>query len=340
MTTKTSGPLPKKSKSDESIASKWISYRPDIKVLDCTVRDGGLMNNHKFTDAMVKAVYEANVAGGVDYMEFGYKADRGLFPGDEYGMWKFCTEDDIRRIVGDNDTPLKISVMADAERTNYQRDFLPAKDSVIDLVRVATYIHQIPVAVDMIADAHEKGYETTINLMAVSNVPEYELDEGLAVLAGSKVDVIYLVDSFGALYSEQIHYLTRKYLNACAKAGKRVGIHTHNNLQLGFANTIEAVIEGASMLDASLGGLGRGAGNCQLEMLLCFLHNPKFHVRPLLHCIQNVIEPMREELRWGFDVPYMITGFMNQHPRAAIGFNAGKDRRDIVRFYDSMTDVQ
>src|SRR5438445_78607 len=96
--------------------------------------------------------------------------------------------------------------MADAERTDYHEDILPKSQSVIDMVRVATYISQIPAALEMIKDAHDKGYETTINVMAVSTVPEYELNEGLELLAASEAKSIYVVDSFGVLYSEQVQY--------------------------------------------------------------------------------------------------------------------------------------
>jgi len=321
---------------DKDFARKWISYRPEIKVVDVTVRDGGLMNNHRFSDDMVRGVYNACVEAGIDYMELGYKGSRRIFSADEYGPWKFCDEKDIRRIVGDNDTKLKLCVMADAERCDYQEDILPKQDSVVDMVRVATYIHQIPVALDMVKDAHAKGYETTVNLMAASTVPESELAEALELLATSEVDVIYLVDSFGAFYSEHVHYLLDLYLKHASAHGKTVGMHAHNNQQLAYANTIEAAIRGANVLDSSMAGLGRGAGNCQTELLIGFLHNPKYRLRPILQCIQQHIEQMRQELRWGFDIPYMITGFLNQHPRAAMEFNAGKDHGDLVKFFDSV----
>jgi len=321
-------------------AGRWVGYRPEIKVVDCTVRDGGLMNAHAFSDDVVKAVYQACVEAGVDYMELGYKGSKRIFSASEFGPWKFSTEDDIRRIVGDNETPLKLSVMADAERTDYHEDILPRDRSVIDMIRVASYIHQIPTAIDMVKDAHDKGYETTVNLMAISIVQERELDEALEAFADTPAGAIYLVDSFGALYSEQINYLTRKYLGYCKGSGKQVGIHTHNNQQLAYANTIEAIIAGANMLDASMAGLGRGAGNCPMEMLLGFLHNPKFQVRPVLKCIQEHIQPLQETLRWGYDIPYMITGQLNLHPRSAIRFNSGKDRRDIVSFYDSIIEEE
>ncbi|HOV26180.1 MAG TPA: aldolase catalytic domain-containing protein [Pseudobacteroides sp.] len=313
----------------------WLTYRPDIKVLDCTIRDGGLVNNFNFEDKFVKAVYNACVEAGVDYMEMGYKASKKIFARDGFGAWKFCDEDDIRKIIGDNETDLKISVMADAERTDYHVDILPKSQSVIDMVRVATYVHQIPTAVDMIKDAHDKGYETTINIMAVSQVKESDLEEALEILSKTEVDVIYVVDSFGSMYSEDIQELTAKYLCYAEATGKKVGIHAHNNQQLAYANTIESIIRGTSYVDATIAGLGRGAGNCPMELILGFLKNPKFHLRPILECIQNSFPEIKNSCQWGFDIPYMLTGQLNQHPRAAISF-LSSNRSDYTNFYDSI----
>ncbi len=314
----------------------WLTYRPDIKILDCTIRDGGLMNNCKFEDDFVRAIYQACVASGVDYMEVGYKGSKKVYSPTEYGTWKFCEEDDVRRIVGENDNDLKLSVMADVERCDYHSDFLPKKDSVIDLIRVATYIHQIPGALDMIKAFHDKGYETSVNLMAVSVVSDAELDEALEILSGSEVDVVYLVDSYGSLYSEEIQTLTRKYRKFAESGGKKIGIHAHNNQQLAYANTIEALILGANYLDCTVGGLGRGAGNCPTELLLGFLKNPRYHLRPLLKCLQESLVPMRQKITWGYDIPYMLTGQMNNHPREAMKFLDGERPTDYTGFYDAI----
>ena len=318
----------------------WLTYRPDIKILDCTIRDGGLMNNSRFDDDFVRAVYQTCIAAGLDYMEMGYKASRRIYSPQEFGHWKYCAEEDLRRIVGDNQTALKLSAMADVGRTDYHEDILPKAQSPLDMIRVATYIHQIPAAVDMIKAIHDKGYETTVNLMAVSVVRENELDEALEILSRTEVKVIYLVDSFGALYSEEVQALIRKYLRSAEAAGKKVGIHAHNNQQLAYANTIEALILGASYLDATLGGLGRGAGNCPTELLLGFLKNPKFQLRPVLQCLQEHVVPLREKVNWGYDIPYMLTGQLNVHPRAAMAFLDGDHRRDYVGFYDSLVEEE
>lgn len=329
-----------KHEKDENVKGSLVTYRPDIEILDCTIRDGGLINNHQFEDSFVKAVYDTDVKAGVDYMELGYKASKKIFAPSEFGAWKFCDEDDIRRIVGDNPTSLKLSVMADAEKTDYHEDILPKEKSVIDCIRVATYIHQIPTAIDMIKDAHDKGYETTLNLMAISVVQDRELNDALEVLVKTPISALYLLDSFGAFYPEQIRDLTLTYLDAVSGTGKKIGIHAHNNQQLAYANTIEALMLGASRLDATINGIGRGAGNCPLELLIGFLKNPKFHQRPVLECIQNTFHPLREKMEWGWQIPYMITGQLNQHPRAAIKMRASDKPEDYIAFYDQMVEEE
>jgi 4-hydroxy 2-oxovalerate aldolase len=327
---------------DQLAKGTWLTYRPEIKIMDCTVRDGGLINDHQFDDGFVKAVYKACVEAGIDAMEFGYKADKKIFAPAEHGEWKFCTEDTLRRIVDDNPTDLKLSVMADAERTDYHTDILPKSESVIDIVRVATYIHQIPTALDMIKDAHQKGYRVTVNLMAISAIQERELSEALDILAKSEICALYIVDSFGAYYSEQIRDLTILFMKAVEGKQIEIGIHAHNNQMLAYANTLEALIVGANRLDATINGMGRGAGNCPLELLLGFLKNPKFQLRPVLECIRDVFVPLEKqnEMEWGYKIPYMITGQMNQHPRAAIKMRSGENPDDYVAFYDQMVEEE
>ena len=334
-----SPPLENFTMSTANTTTDWLSYRPEIRVLDCTIRDGGLMNNHHFEDRVVKAVYEACATSGIDYMEIGYRGSRKDIKLGEHGCWKYCREEDIRRIVGDSATSVKLSIMADAGKCDYREDIPAKKDSVVDLVRVACYVHQVPLALDMLKDARDKGYETTVNLMAVTTVGDSELDAALALLVPSEAQAIYVVDSFGALYPQQTRRLVEKYLHYAKDGGKEVGIHAHNNLQLAYANTIEAIALGANYIDATMAGLGRGAGNCPMELLLGLLRDPQYQLRPVLQCVAETIEPLRHELGWGFDLPYMLTGLHNQHPRAAIAYNAATEPQDIGLFYDTITEV-
>lgn len=315
-----------------------MQFRKDIKVLDATIRDGGLVNDFFFDDTFVKALYEANVKAGVDYMEFGYRASREIFDPEKFGKWKFCKEEDIRAIVGDNDTDLKISVMADVGRCDFKKDFLPKSESIVDMVRVATYINTMPAALEMIEYFHELGYETTCNIMAISTAQESDINLALELLGESNVDVIYLVDSYGSLYPEQIREYAVKYYKVAGKYGKQIGIHAHNNQQLAFANTIEACSYGVSFLDGTMAGMGRGAGNCAMEMLMGFLKNPKYKILPVLKFVQTEIEKLKAQgVVWGYDVPYLCTGILNLHPRSAINAMHENDK-DYTNFYVGLWD--
>lgn len=317
-----------------------ISYRPDIKLLDATIRDGGLVNDFRFSDEFIKSLYETNVKAGVEYMEFGYKASKELFDPKAFGKWKFCDEDDIRAVVGENNTNLKITVMADVGRCDFRKDIIPRSESVIDTIRIATYTHQMPGALEMINYCHDMGYETTVNIMAISASQEEDVKKSLELVCDSPVDVIYLVDSYGSLYPEQVRELTQMYCKAAEASGKKVGLHMHNNQQLAFANTIEACSIGVSLLDATVSGMGRGAGNCYSELLMGFLRNPKYRISPVLKFIENYMVPLKKAgVVWGCDVQYMITGNSNQHPRTAIAFTA-EGRTDYDNFYTQITSYE
>ena len=315
-----------------------MSVRDDVKVFDATLRDGGLCNSFRFSDEFVRELYKTNIKSGVDYMEFGYKADPDLFDVNDFGPWKFCREEDIRKVVGENVSDMKIAVMADVGRCNFRRDFLPKNESVIDMVRVACYIHQIPAAIEMIEYFNSLGYETTCNIMAVSQAGGNQIEEALNMLAESPVDVIYLVDSYGSLYPENASALAQTYISVAEKVGKKVGFHAHNNQNLAFANTIDTLSRGVSFLDATVQGMGRGAGNCAMELLLGFLKNPKYNLYSLLTFIEKYMIPLRESgIIWGFDLQYMFTGQLNRHPREAMSFTS-QGRGDYCNFYKELLD--
>lgn len=313
--------------------SKLLDYRAKIKVLDATLRDGGLVNDFYFSDEFVKALYLANIKAGVDYMEFGYRADKTMFDTTKFGKWKFSTDEDIRAIVGDNNTDLKISIMTDVGRCDYKNDIVDRSESPVDMIRVAAYIHQIPAAIEMIEDAHNKGYETTCNIMAISTSQREDIEAALEMVGKSSVDGIYIVDSYGSIYPEQMQRICKTYTEIGGKHGKYIGVHAHNNQQLAFANTIEACGDGVDYLDATYGSLGRGAGNCAMELLLGFLKNPKYNIYPALKFVEEHINKLKEEgLIWGYDIPYLMTGVLNQHPRAAIAYMK-EGRTDYSEFY-------
>ena len=318
--------------------SKLLGFRESIKVVDATLRDGGLVNDFYFTDEFVKKLYETNIKAGVDYMELGYKASKELFDTNKYGKWKFCDDEDILSVIGDNtDKKIKLAVMADVGRCDYKNDIRKKSDSPIDLIRVACYVHQIPAAVAMVEDAKEKGYEVSCNIMAISSAQDADVRAALDMIGQSSADCIYIVDSFGSLYPEQIARIVDTYMETAQKYNKILGMHAHDNQKLAFANTIEAVGDGVDWLDATYAGMGRGAGNCSMENLLGFLRNPKYNLYPVIKFIQDEMMPLRESgLQWGYDLQYLMTGIFNQHPRTAIDFTK-EHRKDYTEYYKELT---
>ncbi|MCH5290855.1 MAG: aldolase catalytic domain-containing protein [Treponema sp.] len=317
--------------------SSLLGYRETIRVVDATMRDGGLCNNFYFTDEFVKDLYKANIEAGVDYMEVGYKASKKLFDESKFGKWKFSSDDDIFAVLGDNtEKKLKLAAMADVGRCDYKDDIRDRSNSPLDLIRVACYVHQIAGAIEMIEDAKKKGYEVSCNIMAISTAQEGDIRVALDMLGKSPVDAIYIVDSFGSIYPEQMARIVQLYREYADKYGKKLGIHAHNNQQLAFANTIEAVGDGVDWLDATYNGMGRGAGNCSMENLLGFLHNPKYNIYPVLTFIDSHMTKLKTSgIVWGYDLQYLVTGLLNQHPRTAIAFtNAG--RSDYAEFYNEI----
>ncbi|MCK5393734.1 MAG: aldolase catalytic domain-containing protein [Candidatus Omnitrophica bacterium] len=313
-------------------------YRKEIKVLDCTVRDGGLINNHNFDLKFVREVYKAVSAAGVDYIELGYKNSKELFSPKEYGPWKFCDDEEINKVVEGIESSTKISVMADVGRVNLD-DVKPASESPVDMIRVACYTKDIDKAIYMVNNFNEKGYETTINIMAISKDLGHNLDEALHQVEGeSKADVLYILDSFGSLYQENIEELAKRYKRIVKT--KELGFHGHNHQQLAFSNTIEAIIHNVNYVDATVYGIGRAAGNCPLELLLGFLKNPKFDIRPILDLISKELVPLREKIEWGYIIPYAISGMLNEHPKLAMALRNSKDKENYREFYDKILNAE
>ena len=180
----------------------------------------------------------------------------------KFGKWKFCDDADIRAVVGDNANGPKISVMADVGRCDYQQDILPAAESPIDMIRVATYIDTIPEAITMIEDAVNKGYEVTCNLMAVSKCQESDVKIALKLLAQSPISAMYIVDSFGSLPGG-IRRLVAIYNEIMEPAGDKLGIHAHNKPAVRLCQHHRSSV-GGRQLPGCHGVCGMGRGGWQL----------------------------------------------------------------------------
>lgn len=304
------------------------------KIVDCTIRDGGLVNNWDFSVEFVQKLYAGLNEAGVDYMEIGYKNSPKLLKGaDQAGPWRFLNDEFLREVIPQKGNT-KLSALVDIGRVD-EADILPRSESLLDLIRVACYVKDVDKALKLVQLFHDRGYETTLNIMALSNVMENELIEAFEMIKESVVDVVYIVDSYGSLDYKDMEYLVNKFKTHLPN--KRLGVHTHNNMQLAFSNTLVAADLGVEFLDASVYGMGRAAGNCPTELLVTHLKNTNYKLRPVLEVLEQLMIPLREKEEWGYLIPYMITGSLDEHPRSAMALRASEDKDKAVDFYDKLT---
>jgi 4-hydroxy 2-oxovalerate aldolase len=260
-------------------------------IIDCTIRDGGLVNNWDFSIGFVQDLYNGLSEAGVEYMEIGYKNSPKLLKATEPNPCRFLDDNFLKEIIPEKKFT-KLSALVDIGRVD-PNDILPREQSVLDMIRVACYIREVDKGLELVQMFHDLGYETSLNIMALSSVPEQQLIEAFELVKESPVNVVYIVDSFGSLDPSDIEYQVKKFKEMLPN--KQLGIHTHNNMQLAFANTLCAMQNGVSFFDSSVYGMGRAAGNCHTELLVSYIKKPSYEVKPVLRVIEEHMLTMREQ---------------------------------------------
>ncbi len=289
-----------------------------IKILDCTLRDGGFYNNWDFDLAESKKLVIALNKAGVDLIELGYKSPNS---NQFYGLFKYCNED-LLSFVREYNTS-EYAFMIDAKEfikgNAIDVELLDAfvldqDESIFSWVRIASRAVHAPLAPDFIRYFKEKGYKVCFNLMGGSMVTDEEIVEVLNILEGKGLDVFYIADSYGSFYPNDVR---QKMQLIKANYEGQTGVHLHDNQGLAYANAIIAIEEGADVVDATIMGMGRGAGNLILEQFLLG-YREKYnanYIEPdeLLPSINNYFKPLKEQHNWGFNYTYMLSGINNIH---------------------------
>lgn len=249
------------------------------KILDCTIRDGGHVNNWEFSDECILASLDAAEKSSIDYFEVGY-----------------TMPDCVKK------SSVKLVLMINASA-------LRSVDEKVDCVRVACYPDEIEIGMKACEDYHKIGYEVFLHLMTADKLS----DEHYVLLKNwQKKDIltsIYYADSFGSFLPSDVEKTYNKLKNC---GYKNISFHGHNNLQLAFANSIKAIELGAYSIDATTFGIGRGAGNLPIELLM---HYFKFDSSAYLKIVEKYFEPLQLKYRWGYSYKNLIGGINNIHPR-------------------------
>ena len=279
-----------------------------MKLLDCTLRDGGYYTNWSFDDDFVKRLVGSLNKAGVDIIEMGYKSPL------KGGKYRKCNDSFIREIVGDlHDTDLAFMIDAkdfingDVDVKLLKSIVKPSSESPFTYCRLAITPQQIKEALIMIDLLDGLGYKVIVNVMRVSLLKDSEIRKFCNSLSKTKVVALYFADSFGSLLPDRVKELVEIF----KETGKDIGIHTHDNLGLAFANSLCAVDNDVKYVDGTLTGMGRGVGNVRTEQLLTYYRLPN---NSLTDFISNVMIPMKNKYGWGWNHNYMLTGMYEIHP--------------------------
>ncbi len=283
-----------------------------IKILDCSIRDGGYVNNWRFSKELVRECYRALSKSGVEYIELGFRSSSPFFDPDKYGVWRFTQEDVLKETIS-NIQGAKLSIMVDFNKYAL-KDFIDAKDSCIHMVRMAVHKNNIYTALEKIEEIKKLGYAVSLQCMGYNTYTEAEKKELIETIAQTEIDYIYVADSYGSIFPFQIETLVSPFVEM---KNTKVGFHPHNNVQMAFANTLEAIRAGVDIVDTTIYGIGRGAGNLPTEIMLSYLSEQgltRYNVIPVLNCIERYFLELKKTHPWGYQLPYMISGIFNSHP--------------------------
>lgn len=289
------------------------------KLLDCTLRDGGYYNSWNFSTELVNDYLQAMSALEVGYVELGLRSLRN----DGFnGACAFTTEDFVDTLqVPDNIT---LGVMVNAsELVGPATDLLSALEQLfpvaaansrIKLVRIACHVHEFASALPASAWLKERGFLVGFNLMQVADRRQGEIEALSEEASKWPLDVLYFADSMGSMKPEQcsqiIGWLRKHWQGA-------LGIHTHDNMGLALQNSLRAMDDGVSWVDATVTGMGRGPGNAKTEYLVLELaerSNLKPNITPLMGLIRKFFLPMQQRCGWGTNTFYYLAGKYGIHP--------------------------
>jgi 4-hydroxy 2-oxovalerate aldolase len=276
-----------------------------MKILDCTLRDGGYYTNWDFDESIVGLYFESMNKLPVDIIEFGYRS----IPKDEYlGKYFYCPDfvlKQAKKMVPDKVLAIMLNEK-DCEPDELETLLKPCR-GIIQLVRIAVAPARIEKGIELAKAVKAKGFSVALNLMYVSTLSEqpefFNKIKGIEAV----VDYFNLVDSYGGIYPADVEKLV---LQCKAKTKVTLGFHGHNNIELAFSNSLAAIKAGCEIVDATITGMGRGAGNLKTELMLTHLAT-KHHVNVDFNSLSNVtaaFSELQKKYEWGTNLPYMVSG--------------------------------
>lgn len=302
----------------------WSCNMKNIRVLDVTLRDGGCVNNFDFGQEYMDSILNSLQKSAVDVIELGYIDEH---KGSEQGRTQYCNERVIPKYFLKHKNPnTEYVVMMDYGKFNV--DTLQNRtDDGIDGIRLAFHKKNRKDIIEVGRKIIDKGYKFYIQPMITLRYSDKELLELIEDVNENLKDAsgFYMVDSFGEMRGNDVirlmHLIDKNLIPSMT-----LGFHSHNNLQLSYANAMSLLsfdTNRSLMLDSSVMGMGKGAGNLNTELLLEHLnlyYGKSYKIQPLLELIDRVIKVIHEEMYWGYSVEYYLSSINHCTPSYASHF--------------------
>lgn len=295
----------------------------EILILDCTLRDGGYVNNNNFGYDNISKIISALNKSKIDIIECGYiKDDKKKYSKDvtEYKSYEIFKEDQKENLNKNK----KYTLMLLGEKYNIYN--LPKSKSKNNIIRMTFHKKSINKALEYANIIHEKGYKLFIQPTVTKDYADDEIINFIKEVNAIKPYCVGIVDTFGEMTKKDVLRLCDiydKYLNRDIL----VGFHAHNNLQLAFSNAItfinKMIDKRSVIIDTSIYGMGRGAGNLPTELLVSYLndnYDKKYNIDPLLRIADEVICKIKDEYNWGYSLEYYLSAVNSIHPSYVINF--------------------
>ena len=284
-----------------------------FKILDCTLRDGGYYTNWDFSNILFEKYIKSMNELPVDYIEIGY---RNLFNNDYNGQFYYTPISTIDKALTFTYKPLVLIIDDRKIELNDIEIILSPCVDKIKMIRMAVD----PVNIDSALIKAEKikgmGFEVAFNLMYLSTwIEKNDIYQKFSKIE-EKLDYLYLVDSFGSVYPDDLKKIILKIKKI---TNVKLGFHGHNNIELAFSNSLSAIKSGIDIIDSTILGMGRGAGNLKTELILSFINNT-YKVSVDFNCLALIVEEFDElhkKYKWGINLPYILSGF-NSIPQKKI----------------------
>ena len=314
-----------------------------LQISDCTIRDGGYLANKNFPTEFISGVIEGLVNAGIDYIETGFLQDK---VGGESVVYK--NSKDVRKYIPDYKGNSEFVGFCDNSRYSIE-NLDECDDKSFKSLRISFAKHEWKDALKFCAAAKKKGYKVFVQPM---DAPGYTTEERAKIIAAVNEimpETFAIVDTFGAMHLDELYNIFKQVDKLLDKKIK-IGLHTHNNLNLSNALVEQLLIlavenERSVAVDGSLLGMARGAGNSCTEVIAYFLntrYQKNYNIFALLETIEKYIYPIMTTAHWGYDLPMFICGATAAHVDniSWLKKNTDCDIKDIYKVISNMTTAE